>query len=147
MSDKDLGPTPPNVYNLSLREKPFHGVRAIRLFPAGGGNMFGRDGFLAHSYMRGPHGQSSGCVSFSNYPAFLHAYLAGEINRIVVVEHLQMAPSSKIVAARMVTPSKLCLGHCETSWDTAGAQTYAIACIRSSRATTEGGKTFAPSET
>ncbi len=106
VKDKDLGPTPPNVYNLSLREEPFHGVRAIRLLPAGHGNMFGRDGLLAHSYMLGPNGQSNGCVSFSDYPAFLHAYLNGEVNRLVVVDHLDTPPSSKTVAARIVETLK-----------------------------------------
>ena len=51
---KNRGPTPPNVYDLSLREQPFHGVRAIRLTPVDEGKMFGRDGMLAHSYMLGP---------------------------------------------------------------------------------------------
>jgi len=82
------GPTPPNVYNLALRGETFHGVRALRLIPAGGGNMFGRDGILAHSYMLGPSGQSNGCVSFANYPAFLRAYLNGEVERILVVARL-----------------------------------------------------------
>jgi hypothetical protein len=86
------GPTPPNVYDLVLRKQPFHGVQAIRLIPAGDGKMFGRDGMLAHSYMLGPNGQSNGCVSFSNYQAFLNAYLKGEIDRLVVVEHLAAAP-------------------------------------------------------
>jgi hypothetical protein len=95
VSEKDRGPTPPNVYDLSLREELFHGVRAIRLTPVGGGNMFGRDGMLAHSYMLGPAGQSNGCVSFSDYPTFLNAVLSGEINRLVVVEHLAAAPSPK----------------------------------------------------
>jgi hypothetical protein len=95
VSEMDRGPTPPNVYDLSLREEPFHGVRAIRLIPVGGGNMFGRDGMLAHSYMLGPTGQSNGCVSFSDYSAFLNAYLSGEINRLVVVEHLATAPTPK----------------------------------------------------
>jgi hypothetical protein len=95
VSEKDRGPTPPNVYDLSLREEPFHGVRAIRLIPVGGGNMFGRDGMLAHSYMLGPTGQSNGCVSFSDYSAFLNAFLSGEINRLVVVEHLATAPTPK----------------------------------------------------
>jgi hypothetical protein len=93
VSEKDLGPTPPNVYDLSLREEPFHGVRAIRLNPVGGGNMYGRDGMLAHSYMLGPNGQSNGCVSFNDYPAFLNAVLSGEVNRLVVVEHLGTTPS------------------------------------------------------
>jgi hypothetical protein len=85
---KDRGPTPPNVYDLALRGELFHEVRAIRLNPVGGDNMFGRDGMLAHSYMLGPNGQSNGCVSFKNYPAFLRAYLRGEVDRLVVVPHL-----------------------------------------------------------
>jgi hypothetical protein len=95
VTEKDRGPTPPNVYDLSLREDLFHGVRAIRLNPVGGGNMFGRDGMLAHTYMLGPNGQSNGCVSFRDYPAFLNAFLSGEVNRLVVVEHLAATPSSK----------------------------------------------------
>jgi len=43
---KDTGPTPPNVYELKLRESPFHGDRAIRLIPADDSKMFGRDGIL-----------------------------------------------------------------------------------------------------
>jgi Protein of unknown function (DUF2778) len=92
---KRLGPTPPNTYKLVMREEPFHGVRAIRLVPVGDGNMFGRDGLLAHPYMLGPNGQSNGCVSFSDYPAFLEAYQKGEVDRLVVVEHLVTAPDSK----------------------------------------------------
>jgi hypothetical protein len=85
---KNTGPTPPNVYDLVLREQLFHTVRALRLNPVGGDSMFGRDGILAHSYMLGANGQSNGCVSFKDYPAFLHAYLNGEIDRLVVVAHL-----------------------------------------------------------
>jgi hypothetical protein len=92
---KSRGPTPPNVYDLTLREELFHGVRAIRLNPVDDGKMFGRDGILAHTYMLGPNGQSNGCVSFSDYPAFLNAFLRGEVDRIVVVEHLQNAPASE----------------------------------------------------
>jgi hypothetical protein len=92
---KSRGPTPPNVYDLTLREELFHGVRAIRLNPVDDGKMFGRDGILAHTYMLGPNGQSNGCVSFSDYPAFLNAFLRGEIDRLVVVEHLQNAPASE----------------------------------------------------
>ena len=92
---KRLGPTPPNTYKLVMREEPFHGVRAIRLVPVGDGKMFGRDGLLAHSYMLGPNGESNGCVSFSDYPAFLDAYLKGEVDRLVVVEHLATAPGPK----------------------------------------------------
>jgi Protein of unknown function (DUF2778) len=93
------GPTPPNVYNLSLRENLFHGVRAIRLTPVGDGKMYGRDGILAHSYMLGPNGQSNGCVSFSDYPAFLNAFLRGEVTRLVVVERLANPPSTQLASA------------------------------------------------
>jgi hypothetical protein len=60
--------------------------------------MFGRDGILAHSYMLGRSGQSNGCVAFNNYPAFLRAFLDGQIDRLVVVEHLASAP--RFTAAR-----------------------------------------------
>ncbi len=79
------GPTPPNVYDLTLREQLFHGVRAIRLNPVDEGKMFGRDGILAHTYMLGPNGQSNGCVSFKDYDRFLQAFLRGEVDRLVVV--------------------------------------------------------------
>jgi hypothetical protein len=89
------GPTPPNVYTLSLREELFHGVRALRLNPVDESKMHGRAGMLAHSYMLGPNGQSNGCVSFSDYPAFLKAYLNGEVDRLVVVERLAGGPPTK----------------------------------------------------
>jgi hypothetical protein len=94
---KNRGATPPNIYELKLRESLFHGVQAIRLTPVGDGHMFDRDGILAHSYMLGPSGQSNGCVSFKDYPKFLRAYLRGEIDRIAVVSRLAR-PS--VVAAR-----------------------------------------------
>ena len=93
VTQKARGPTPPNVYRLTLREQLFHGVRAIRLNPENDGKMFGRDGILAHTYMLGPSGQSFGCVSFKNYPEFLNAFLRGEIDRLVVVPHLDNPPS------------------------------------------------------
>jgi len=86
------GATPPNVYNLALRERLFHGVRAIRLNPVDSSRMYGRDGILAHTYMLGANGQSNGCVSFSNYPEFLNAYLRGEVTRLAVVERLDSPP-------------------------------------------------------
>lgn len=107
---KDRGPTPPNIYDLSLREKRFHGVRAIRLTPVDSGKMFGRQGLLAHSYMLGPHGQSNGCVAFSDYPSFLNAYLNGEINRLVVVEHLATTAGSKTASTRLPEAIKALLG-------------------------------------
>ena len=93
------GPTPPNVYDLTLREKLFHGVRAIRLNPVEDDKMFGRDGILAHSYMLGSNGQSNGCVSFKNYQKFLQAFLSGEVDRLVVVPNLGTEPS-RIARAR-----------------------------------------------
>jgi hypothetical protein len=92
---KMRGPTPPNVYDLTLRRSMFHGVRAIRLNPVDENRMFGRDGMLAHSYMlRGARGQSNGCVVFRDYPAFLHAFLRGEVDRLVVVERVEDAPET-----------------------------------------------------
>lgn len=89
---KMRGATPPNVYRLSLRERLFHGVRAIRLTPVEPDKMFGRSGILAHSYLLGPNGQSNGCVSINDYPRFLNAFLNGEIDRLVVVERLGDPP-------------------------------------------------------
>ncbi len=89
---KRTGPTPPNVYELKLREELFHGVRAIRLVPTDNSKMRGRSGILAHSYLLGPSGQSNGCVSFSDYTAFLDAFLRGDVNRLVVVEQLADPP-------------------------------------------------------
>jgi hypothetical protein len=90
------GPTPPNVYALTLREQLFHGVRAIRLTPLNERRMFGRDGMLAHTYMLGPNGQSNGCVSFKNYNAFLQAYLDGQVDRMVVVSRLDARTRSAL---------------------------------------------------
>ena len=86
---KDRGPTPPNTYNLSLRESRFHGVEAIRLTPVSGGNKYGRDGLLAHSYMlRGGRAESNGCVVFKDYGRFLAAFKRGKVTRLVVVPRL-----------------------------------------------------------
>jgi hypothetical protein len=82
---KMRGATPPNTYDLSLREQLFHGVRAIRMTPIDDDKMHGRAGILAHTYMLGPDGDSNGCVSFKDYSAFLQAYLRGDIDRLVVV--------------------------------------------------------------
>lgn len=87
VNEKNLGATPPHVYDLALREQPFHGVQALRLIPVGGGNMYGRTGLLAHTYMLGPNGASNGCVSFKDYSKFLQAFLSGEIKQLVVVPH------------------------------------------------------------
>jgi len=94
------GATPPNVYNLTLRERLFHGVRAIRLSPVDGSRMYGRAGILAHPYMLGANGQSNGCVSLSDYPEFLNAFLRGEVTRLVVVERLE-SPPGKFAAGQL----------------------------------------------
>ena len=68
VNERNLGATPPHLYQLTPREGLFHGVQALRLTPIGGG-IFGRDGILAHPYMLGPNGDSNGCVSFKDYDA------------------------------------------------------------------------------
>ncbi len=83
------GATPPTVYDLRLREAPFHGVQALRLIPVDEDKVYGRSGLLAHTYMLGSNGQSNGCVSFKNYEAFLHAYQSQKIKRLAVVAHLE----------------------------------------------------------
>jgi hypothetical protein len=95
------GATPPNVYKLSLRERKFHGVRALRLTPVDERKMHGRDGILAHSFLLGPKGNSHGCVAFRNYPEFLNAFLKGEITRIVVVARLETPPGPVLAAGQL----------------------------------------------
>ena len=63
------------------------GVEALRLNPVGG-DIFGRTGLLAHTYMLGPRGDSNGCVSFKDYDAFLQAFRNGEVKRLAVVSQL-----------------------------------------------------------
>jgi hypothetical protein len=53
-----------------------------------GGEMYGRDGILAHTYMLGPNGDSNGCVSFKDYDRFLRAFLNGDVKRLIVVQRL-----------------------------------------------------------
>ena len=89
VDEPDKGATPPHVYELTLREQPFHGVQALRLNPVGGpGEIFGRAGLLAHTYMLGPNGESNGCVSFKDYDAFLQAFQSGQLKRLAVVARL-----------------------------------------------------------
>ena len=95
VSLRKRGPTPPNVYQLRLRESLFHGVQAIRLVPVDESKMHGRDGILAHPFMLGANGDSNGCVSFKDYPAFLKAYQRGEVTRMVVVEQLDEPPGGR----------------------------------------------------
>lgn len=91
---KNVGPTPPDTYNLSMRESRFHGVEAIRLTPTSGSNKYGRNGLLAHTYMlRGGRAESNGCVVFKDYHRFLAAYKSGKIKRLVVVPRLTRSPT------------------------------------------------------
>ncbi|WP_137932494.1 DUF2778 domain-containing protein [Mesorhizobium comanense] len=91
---KDRGPTPPNTYNLSLRESRFHGVEALRLTPVNGGNKYNRNGLLAHTYMlRGGRAESNGCVVFRDYARFLAAFKKGKVTRLVVVPRLNGSPT------------------------------------------------------
>jgi hypothetical protein len=85
VSERMHGPTPPHLYELTAREQLFHGVAALRLNPIGGGELFGRAGLLAHSFMLGPNGDSNGCVSFRDYEAFLRAFQSGQVKRLAVV--------------------------------------------------------------
>ena len=88
VNERMRGATPPHLYELEPREASFHGVQALRLNPIGGGDIFGRAGLLAHTYMLGPNGDSNGCVSFKDYDAFLRAYQNGEIRKLAVVARL-----------------------------------------------------------
>jgi hypothetical protein len=88
VAERAVGPTPPHVYELTLRESLFHGVQALRLNPVGDGGVYGRDGFLAHPFMLGPNGDSNGCVSFKDYDAFLRAYQNGQVKKLAVVAKL-----------------------------------------------------------
>lgn len=95
---KNLGVTPPNVYRVTFREKLFHGVRALRLTPVGGGKMYGRDGMLAHSYMLGDGGQSNGCVSVKDYKKFLQAYEDGDFEKLIVVRSVDDTKPSQVAS-------------------------------------------------
>jgi Protein of unknown function (DUF2778) len=100
ITEKNRGVTPPNAYQITMREQPFHGVQALRLTPVSDQPMYGRDGILAHTYMLGPSGQSNGCVVFKDYPAFLQAFLSREIDRLIVLTGTMAAPGNTQVAAR-----------------------------------------------
>jgi hypothetical protein len=88
VSERNVGATPPNVYDLKPRERLFHGVQALRMIPADRNGTLGRSGLLAHSYLLGANGDSNGCVSIKNYEKFLKAFNNGEIKRLVVVASL-----------------------------------------------------------
>src|SRR5262249_41297993 len=82
------GVTPPNIYDLELREAPFHGVRALRMIPQDETRTFGRSGLLAHTTMLAPRGYENGCFFLKNYDAFLQSYHNKKIRRPAVVARL-----------------------------------------------------------
>jgi hypothetical protein len=88
VAERNVGATPPAVYDLRPRERLFHGVQAIRMIPVDESATLGRSGLLAHSYLLGPNGDSNGCVSIKNYEKFLSAFKNGVIKRLVVVPSL-----------------------------------------------------------
>lgn len=89
---KMKGATPPGTFHLTMREKLFHGVEALRMTPVDGIAPRNRTGLLTHSYLLGPNGNSHGCVAFKNYKPFLQAFKRGEINRMIVVEYMGDVP-------------------------------------------------------
>jgi hypothetical protein len=97
---KNLGVTPPNVYAVTFREKPFHGVRALRLTPIGKGNMYGRDGMLAHSYLLDQAGSSNGCISVKDYDKLLQAYENGAFQRFIVVPRIDERAPALVASLR-----------------------------------------------
>jgi hypothetical protein len=99
---RNVGATPPAVYDLRPRESLFHGVRALRMIPTDGSDTLGRAGLLVHSFMLGPDGDSNGCVSVRDFERFRKAYDDGQINRLVVVPTMSAAPPT---AARATSQS------------------------------------------
>jgi len=86
------GPTPAGIYRLSMREKRFYGVEAIRMTSIDGRHPKNRTGLLTHTnLLRGQKG-SHGCVAFQNYQPFLKAFKRGQVTMLVVVPEL---PSSR----------------------------------------------------
>jgi len=89
---RNLGPTPPNIYDLRMRERRFHGVEAIRMLPRDLAAMKGRDGMLAHSPLLRRSKGSHGCVAFKDYDKFLKAFKAGKVKKMIVVPSMDKLP-------------------------------------------------------
>lgn len=90
---KNLGPTPPNIYRLRMRERRFHGVEAIRMLPQDRAAMKGRDGMLAHTPLLRNSKGSHGCVAFRDYNKFLKAFKAGKVKTMIVVPSMEKLPT------------------------------------------------------
>jgi len=88
-----LGPTPPNVYKLRMRERRFHGVEAIRMLPYDRAAMKGRDGMLTHTRLLRNSIGSHGCVAFKDYNKFLNAFKKGKVKTMIVVPSMNKLPS------------------------------------------------------
>lgn len=87
------GPTPAGIYRLTMREKRFYGVEAIRMTSIDGRDPKNRTGLLTHTnLLRGRIG-SHGCVAFQNYQPFLRAFKRGQITMLVVVPELPSSPT------------------------------------------------------
>ena len=87
------GPTPTGIYRLTMREKRFYGVEAIRMTSIDGRDPKNRTGLLTHTnLLRGQIG-SHGCVAFQNYQPFLRAFKRGQITMLVVVPELPSSPT------------------------------------------------------
>ena len=69
VTQKMRGATPPTVYALTPREQLFHGVQALRLTPLGG-NVYGRAGLLAHTFMLGPTATPTAACRFETTRPF-----------------------------------------------------------------------------
>jgi hypothetical protein len=68
--------------------------------PVGGGNMYGRDGILAHSFMLGANGQSNGCISVRDYDKFVQAFEDGKFNQIIVLRSADEPVPSQVANAQ-----------------------------------------------
>lgn len=90
---KMLGPTPPNVYTLRMRERRFHGVEAIRMLPQDRAAMKGRDGMLTHTRLLRRSIGSHGCVAFKDYNKFLNAFKRGNVKTLIVVPSMEKLPT------------------------------------------------------
>jgi len=90
---KNLGPTPPNVYRLRMRERRFHGVEAIRMLPMDRAAMKGRDGMLTHTPLLRRSIGSHGCVAFKDYNKFLNAFKRGKVKTLIVVPSMNKLPT------------------------------------------------------
>jgi hypothetical protein len=99
VNERNVGATPPAIYDLKLRERLFHGVQALRMIPVEANATLGRAGLLAHSYMLGSAGDSNGCVSIKDYDRFLAAFQKGDVKRLVVVTSLNDASRRAVTMA------------------------------------------------